>query len=214
MKKVTRVAILLALTVCSFALSNNADAQVVTKGSSNFFIGYGYPNIPKLLVGGLWENGSGASGVGPYTICYQYGIANKLALGGQIGYVSGTSGPISWDDQNAFGGSNTYHYTFSMSIFPAMAKLDYHYLKSKSFDLYSGVALGYGLARISFTGLDNPDGASVSGGGFIYSVNGIGMRWMIFDHVGLFSEFGYGAMGLVTVGFSAKWGGPKRGWLQ
>ncbi len=208
-----KAVILFALTACSF-LPATVSAQVVTKGSSNIFIGYGQPNIPKLLVGGLWLNGNQASGVGPYTFAYQYGLADKIALGGQIGYVSGTSGPIGWDDPNAFGGTNTYHYTFSMSIFTALAKFDFHYLKSKSFDLYSGAAAGYGFVRFSFAGIENPDGASVAGGGFIYSVTGIGMRWMFVPNIGVFSDFGYGAMGMVTVGFSAKFGGKEKKWQK
>ena len=212
MTKVLKTLILLAFAGYSLTCTTHASAQVVTEGSSNLFIGYGAPNIPKLLVGGLWMSGTGASGVGPYTITYQYAPKKKIAVGVQIGYVSGTSGPSSWDDPNAFGGTNTYNYTFSMSIFTALCKFDYHYLKSKTFDMYSGVAAGYGFARISFSGIDNPGGATVSGGGFIYSVNGLGLRWMFAPSVGVFSEFGYGAMGIVTFGLSAKFGGKKDWW--
>ncbi len=212
MTKMLRTLILFTFIGYSLTYGTRSAAQVVTQGSSNLYIGFGQPNIPKLLVGGLWEGGSGASGFGPWTVTYQYSPKKKIAVGVQIGYVSGTSGPITWQDPNSFGGTNTYSYTFSMSIFTALCKFDYHYLKSKTFDLYSGVAAGYGFARISFSGIDNPDGATVAGGGFIYSVDGIGMRWMFVPNFGVFTEFGYGAMGIVTFGLSAKFGGKKDWW--
>lgn len=212
MGKVVKTVMVLILSSCLVTSSFNLPAQVVTQGSSHFFVGYGEPNFPAIIVGVFGGNGS--TGVGPYTLTYQYGILKNLAIGAQIGYVDAISNPTSWESGN---GNNiqTLNYVMDLSIFTAMVKVDYHYRKRKRGDFYSGIAAGYGLAKMSFTGHQDPGKTSLKISGFIYSVNGFGYRWMMTKNIGLFEELGYGAMGICTVGLSVKFGGEENeGWRR
>ena len=213
MKNIT-TALLFAVTFSISMLGNAqyAHAQGVPKGSSNFFLGYGAPNLPALFVGAF--SGTGAKGHGPYTLTYQYGIAKNFALGFQVGYVDGVSNPIEWEE--SYGGySSTLHYTLNMSILTVMAKSDYHYTKNKRNDFYSGVAVGYGIISFGITGHDDPTRESFKFSALLYSVTAFGYRHMFTDNIGVFNELGYGVMGFETFGASFRFGSkPRSEWWK
>ncbi len=227
MKNKIKALVMTAATVfCSILNGSQLSAQVVSKGSSQIFIGYGAPNLPAVALGVLLAPISsiadpisailkhdGVSGTGPYTFSYQYGVFKRLAVGVQLGYVSAITDPITWETQDPFMGTYRHSYTAKISIFTAMAKMDYHYLKSNNVDLYSGFAVGYGQAKLTVAGDGDPNMATVQGSGFIYSVNALGFRYMVGGNIGAFAEFGYGFMGLATFGISAKFGDHNgNGW--
>ena len=201
MKKITlSIASFIILTL---GVSLEANSQVVTQGSSHIFVGYGLPNIPAMLVTAL--GAGGGSSFGPFVASYQYGVIDKLAIGGQIGYASGTSSDQTWTE---FNGSSivTQHYSLTLSIVTVMAKADYHYLSSDKADLYSGLMVGYGIASVSTSGTKDPSGATISAGGTSYAITAIGFRYIFTDNIGAYADLGYGVNGIITVGVSAKFG--------
>lgn len=188
---------LILITVISFG-AHRATAQVVSQGSNHLFLGLGFPNIARLVLDNVPEGAS--SGIGPIVLAYQSGIRNKLALGAQIGYTSATSGEVFWSDPS--GQSNAYRW--AVSLVTIIAKADYHYLKSTRSDLYSGLGLGYGIASVGTTGSRDPKATTLTGGGFTWSVNLIGYRYMFSDKLGAYAELGLGSLGVVNIGLSKK----------
>ncbi len=197
MKKITQsIAAIILLTLCV----SHANSQVVSKGSSHVFLGYGMPNIPALAVTSYGTGGG--SSFGPFVASYQYGVADKILIGGQLGYASGTSAEQSWYDNN----STKQTYSFTLSVITVMAKADYHYLRSDKADLYSGLMVGYGIASLSTTGTKNPLSTDISAGGSIYAITALGFRYMFTDMIGAYADLGLGINGFLTVGASAKFG--------
>ncbi len=225
MKHVFKIIFLLALTsLCSFVNKSRLYAQVVTQGSVHFFAGYGYPNYPALVLGtvstgislaGLNQNSDAVQGSGPYTFGLLFGVAKKLDVGIQMGYVGATSTLLEWEMPDPSTGTlKKYSYRMGLSIITAMAKIDYHYLKSNRADVYTGVAAGYGSLKVNTTGDADPNMPKIQVGGFIYSMTALGLRYMFAGNLGAFTELGYGAMGYVTAGISAKFGGKTAGGWQ
>ena len=199
MKKITlSIASIIILTL---GVSLDANSQVVSKGSSHIFVGYGAPNIPALVVTIL--GAGGGSSFGPFVASYQYGVIDKLAIGGQIGYASGSSSDLTWTDNTT---STIQHFSYTLSLITVMAKADYHYLSSDKADLYSGLMVGFGIANLSTSGTKDPLGANISAGGPTYAVTAIGFRYLFTDNLGAYADLGYGMNGIITLGLSAKFG--------
>ncbi len=213
MKKISKTAMsVIVATVLCLGVSENSGAQVMRKGSMNLFFGYGAPNIARSYVKGLETPTTTeivASGRGPFTFTGQYAASNKLAVGVQFGYQSGLSAPLSWEQPNNVGGTDTRRYTMHMRIYTFMAKADFHYTKGRFLDVYSGASVGYGIAHVQYNGTEDPEAIKDFGSlkGLAYSINAIGFRVMLPQHVGAFAEFGYGVLGFATVGISVKTGG-------
>lgn len=233
MKNKIKALVLLAATgFCTILNGSQLSAQVVSKGSSQIFIGYGAPNFPAVILGvaswgsailgavgttataGAVTESDNLTSMGPYTFCYQYAPVNRLAVGLQLGYTS-ASDEIKWQYNDPLLGTFNYSYSLKLSMFTAMVKIDYHYLKSSRADLYSGAAGGYGSIKYSITGNEDPGGPKQQTvGGFTWAVNLIGFRYLIGGNIGAFGELGLGYMGLATIGISAKLGDHKAGGWQ
>jgi hypothetical protein len=217
MKKITQTALslIIALILCP-GLSADVTAQSWEKESINIFFGLGAPNIARSYVKGLSKSASvqtAASGLGPLTFTCQYGASRKFAIGIQAGYQSGASAPLSWEQPNDLGGTTTRNYTMNMRLYTFLAKADFHYTKGRALDLYSGFSVGYGIAHVIYTGIEDPEAIKDFGSlkGFAYSVNAIGCRLMLPRHFGAFAELGYGIHGIATVGVTMSTGGKYGG---
>ncbi len=191
---------LFAIAALALATSFSSSAQVVEEGTSHVFLGYGAPNFPGLLFTAL-GSGSGGSSIGPLVLSYQYGIKDKISIGGQIGYCSATSPSLTGVDANFKATS----YTYSMSLINIMAVGNYHYLESDRADLYSGLGVGYGIITTSTDGNPGVGPTAIPTiAGTTYQLNLLGFRYMFSDNIGAYTELGFGLNGLAQVGLSAK----------
>ncbi len=97
----------------------------------------------------------------------------------------------------------------NIRLYTLLAKVDYHYTKGRFVDVYSGLSAGYGIAHVVYEGIEDPSALKAFGSlkGFTYSINAIGFRLMFPKHIGAYAEFGYGVVGMATVGLSIKTGG-------
>ncbi len=198
----------LILIICIIFSSNCSFAQVQIPGSSHFFVGYGFPAIgPDALK--LMGGGKISSSLGPFMAAYQYAVNEKLAVGIMAQYASATSTSVKWTNYL----NETFDYNWSLSILTITAKVDYHYFRSRKFDFYTGFAFGIGRAEAIQNGQVNPDVQNQAVNQVGYAVNALGLRYMIFRHLGVFMEAGYGNVSMVTVGLSSILGNNRK-WYE
>lgn len=148
-----------------------------TKGSVDFNIGVG--------IGATFYDGTAKASLPPIGASLEFGITEKISVGGYIGYSSATS-EFSFVDFTG-SGTTTYDWTYSYTIVGVRGS--YHFAVNNSkLDPYAGVMLGYNVASVD---LDGFGGASPSVGGLAYSAY-LGARYRFSEKIGVFAELGYG----------------------
>ena len=119
--------------------------------------------------------------VPPVSVSVEYGITDKISVGGFIGYTS-TKDRI-WYDANDYA-----RYSFTI----IGVRGSYHLNLWDKMDTYGGVMLGYNIASAKYDSnyawLDNYAVASSSLALSAY----VGGRYMFTDSIGAFAELGYG----------------------
>ena len=158
-----------------------AFAQPYQKGSKviNAGIGFGLSGI------------YGDAGMPPVSVGFQYGLEDKISIGGIAGFSTSSYG---WDEWK-------WDYTYII----IGARGEYHFLESsEKLDAYVGATLGYNIVSVS-----EPDGYERLWGGyeteasyFIYGFH-VGARYALSNNIGIFGELGYG-VGYLTVGATFK----------
>lgn len=160
-------------------------SQTYKKGVTNLNAG--------ISIGGL-AGLYGEADFPPLSLGLQFGIHEKISVGGIVGYSSSSYdyGFYSNDDY-----SWTYTYIF------VGARGEYHFVDVdvKDLDLYGGVTLGYNIVSVS-----EPTGFSgnydVGASYLLYGFHA-GARYMFSPKIGAFAELGYG-IGYITVGLNVK----------
>ena len=175
------------IAVAVFALlffSINAFAQApYNKGDKigQIGIGYGFAGI------------YGSTSVPPITAGFQYGLEDKISIGGLIGYTSSSYDYGTWLGTD---------YTWTYSYILIAARGEYHFLEnSEKLDGYGGVTLGYAITSVS-----EPSGFSgYYSAGASYMVGGVhvGLRYYFNPNIAIFGEVGYG-VGYITAGAAFK----------
>ncbi|MGE5354253.1 MAG: outer membrane protein [Acidobacteriota bacterium] len=136
----------------------------------------------------------GTASVPPISLGFQYGIEDKISVGGILGYASSTVDWGYWND----------NYTWKYTYFLIAARGEYHFLETvKNLDGYAGLTLGYNI--VSFTeptGYSNAFGYSTSGSYAVIGVHG-GVRYFFNPNFAVFGELGYG-LGIITAGIAYK----------
>ncbi len=131
--------------------------------------------------------GSGLKmGVPPVHASYEYGISDKIGVGGLIGYTSASA-------DLAFFGEAKYSYLI------IGARGNYHFLNTSQYDVYAGAMLGFNRASVSFEnegGLFGIEPEAESGVIFGAYVGG---RYNISEKFTAFAEVGY-SIAWVSVG--------------
>lgn len=172
----------------------NATAQVVTKGSHHFYLGYAPASKFKFSdYGGIF---------GPVVAGYRFALGKRITLGAEFGYSHGNTGTYSYRRHIAPGivtiTDSRKYTTYNTGI-----RFDYHYLNRTKLDVYSGVMLeglwtyhkykvypaynyDYGLASV---------GLCVAG-----------CRYMVHPKLGVFGELTFREMGYGVIGVSARLG--------
>ena len=161
MKKLGIMTVLLFAFQMSFAQ--------VEEGDSMISVGVGIS--PTFYSGGGFE-----SSLPPIEAVYEYGISEKITVGGFAGYAGAEFRSA------GFG----YDYTYIL----AGALGNYHLVNSEKFNVYIGAKLGYANVSAKEVG-NNGLGLSAEASGIIYGGQ-LGARYWISDSIGINAEAGYG----------------------
>jgi hypothetical protein len=190
MKKFTLMFALIAMTVLG------AHAQVFEQGSGNlnFGIGFGSPFI----------FASSKSTLPPISASYEYGVTEKIGVGGLIGYTASSYEFQTLNlDPNSSSLYTNIKTTYSYLIIGARG--NYHFVNKDKIDVYAGAMLGYNVASAKTKETpDDPfynyDTGSIGG----FAIGGhLGLRYMFSDKIGAFTEVGYN-VGYFNLGVTVK----------
>lgn len=176
--------VFITITIFLF-VSSLSFGQVYKKGVNNLNAG--------ISIGGL-AGLYGTADFPPISLGLQFGVHEKLSVGGIVGYSSSSYDFGHWNGQDW---SWTYRYIF------VGARGEYHFVDVdvKDLDLYGGLTLGYNIVSVSEpTGYTGPYTAESS-----YLLYGFhaGARYMFSPKLGVFGELGYG-IGYITLGLNVK----------
>ncbi|MEJ5352427.1 MAG: outer membrane beta-barrel protein [Melioribacteraceae bacterium] len=166
--------VLFLFTTINFAQGYNKEAKTINIGA-----GIGLAGI------------SGDATIPPLSVGIQYGLTDKISIGGIVGYA-GSSYKF---------GLITSSYEWKYNYIIVGARGEYHFMKPEDkLDLYSGVTLGYNIVNVS-----EPNNLPAYGLGYSatssYLLYGghAGVRYAFSNGFGLFAEAGYG-IGYITGG--------------
>lgn len=160
---------LTTLLLLSFVIGSQA--QLFNEGGLSVQGGIGFG-------GGYAASGLNRS-VPPVHISAEFGISDKIGIGGLVGYTSAESATIPF-----FGGTYKYSYTI------VGGRGMYHFVNNDKLDLYAGAMLGFNVASAKYTGSSNNAPAAVSNGGLVFGFLG-GARLGFSDSFYGFAEAGY-----------------------
>jgi len=168
-----------------FFVSSLSFGQVYKKGVTNLNAG--------VSIGGF-AGGYGTSDFPPISLGLQFGIHEKISVGGIVGYSSSSYDYGSW-----FG--NDYSWTYRYILVGARGEYHFIDLDVKDVDVYGGLTIGYNIVSVS-----EPTGFSGSysvGASYLFYGFHAGARYMFSPKIGVFGELGYG-IGYITLGLNVK----------
>ena len=201
MKKVLFVsAILLAVSTSTFAQDDAGGAY--TQGSSTVAAGYGFGSIWKKLfkLSSMFSGGSyKTSSTGPFSLTYEYGVAEKISVGVAVSYsqVKGTyTDPSNLPEDN---------YIDKLTNFSVIARGNYHFGSSEKFDPYIGAGVGYYNFKYESVYGDGTKTGNLFAIPGAFGFNGqLGAKYYFSPNFGAFAEVGYVAGGFGQVGLVGK----------
>ncbi len=154
-----------------------------------------YQKNVKILNAGI---GAGLYGVygsadfPPISVGLQFGIHERISVGGLVGYSSSSYGyrGFNWSYSYLFlGARGEYHLVYPQVDIP------------KNLDLYGGLTLGFNIVTVSEP-VDRVTGYTAEGSYALFGFH-IGGRYYFSEKIGAFLELGYG-VGVITIGASFK----------
>ena len=132
----------------------------------------------------------------PISLGFQYGIEEKISIGGVVGFSSSSD---SWGDDD-YGWEYTYTYIF------VGARGEYHFWQNENIDAYGGVTLGYDIVSSSVeshgSGHHYNWSGSASGSYALWGFH-VGARYYFNPCVAAFAELGY-RISYITAGVAFK----------
>jgi hypothetical protein len=167
---------LFTIVIISLIAISSVFAQPYVKGSKVINAGLGFG------MAGIY----GDSGMPPISIGFQYGLEDKISIGGIVGFSTSTYG---WTN-----------YEWSYTYISIGARGEYHFMEnSDKLDAYAGLTLGYNVVSVS-----EPDGYQSYWGyesesSYLLAGVHVGARYALSEKIGIFGELGYG-IGYLTVG--------------
>lgn len=173
--------VLVTLTILVL-VSSLSFAQTYKKGVTNLNAG--------VSIGGL-AGLYGTSDFPPLSLGLQFGIHEKLSIGGIVGYSQSTY------DWGGFFSGTKYTWTYKYIIVGARGEYHFVDVDVKNMDLYAGATVGYNIVSVTEptgTGL----GYTAQGSYLLYGFHA-GARYMFSPKFGVFGELGYG-IGYITLG--------------
>jgi len=186
MKSASKV--LAALLVVFMLLSVTASAQSENPFQKN-------SQVAQLGLGLGMAGIYGTSSMPPISAGFQYGIEDKISIGGVLGFATST-----YDLGGGFYGDEwSWKYTY----FLIGARGEYHFLENiKNLDGYAGLTLGYNVVSVSTPSNYFGHDYSTSGSYAVFGVHG-GVRYFFNPNFAVFGELGYG-LGILTAGIAYK----------
>ena len=173
--RIVALLVVLVLVATGVAFGQNA----YMKGNNVIHAGIGFG------MAGLY----GSSTLPPITAGFEYGLEDKISLGGVLGYAG--------SKETFFGGEWTYSYIV------IGARGGYHFLENNDkLDAYAGVMLGYNIVSSSASTTISGFSFSASGSYMIFGFYG-GARYYFSPQFAAYGEVGYG-LGYVNVGIAYK----------
>lgn len=190
MKKLISFAVALILSVVGI---KTTQAQIFDEGTKHFHVGIGF--------GSPYYYSGSKSTIPPIHISGEYGIKEKIGIGGLIGYTSS-----SYEDSYVYPGLYSYKYTWKFSYLIIGARGSYHFWQNDKADAYAGLLLGYNVASVKEeyegTGTGYYYDETPTVGGFALGAYG-GIRYQFKENLGAFAELGYNISWL-SVGLHVK----------
>lgn len=178
--------VLAALLVVFMLLSVTTSAQSENPFKKNSQVG-------QLGIGFGMAGISGTSSMPPISAGFQYGIEDKISVGGVLAYASSTY------DWGYFGDDWSWKYTY----FLIGARGEYHFLETvKNLDGYAGLTVGYNIVSVTTPAGYHGFGYEASGSYAVFGIHG-GARYFFSPNFAVFGEVGYG-LGIFTAGIAYK----------
>jgi hypothetical protein len=136
--------------------------------------------------------GTHTTTVPPISLSAEYGISDKISVGGYLAYTA--TKDYLWLDDNDFA-----RYSFTI----IGARGSYHFNITDKLDTYGGLMLGYAVASSKIES-DNIylDDFAVAASGLALSAH-VGARYNFTENMGAFAELGYG-VSVLNVGVTFK----------
>jgi hypothetical protein len=183
----------LLFIVIIFFLSVTLKSQEIHKkyyqnNTQTISIGHGIGNIWKsFLEKGVNIEYYTIKTSGPINLQYDYIFFKNISVGAIVSY------------SQIKGSYNNSGFVFSdrLTIFTALARVNYHFIKHKKLDPYFGGGCGYIYSK--YQNNLNTSSTNVPGE-FGYSAQ-VGLNYFILNNIGLYSELGYLGGSFVQLGF-------------
>jgi outer membrane protein W len=198
MKKVLFVSALFLFAVTSKSMAQDGEGGA-WGGNGTIVVnaGYGFGNIWKSLFKAVGSfSGNKVTATGPIALGFEYGVAEKIGVGLQLGYGQVKS--------TAKSGSFTQ--SESLTSIQALVRANYHFGSSAKFDPYIGLGLGYGNFKYKYTDTDptaDPVSTFSVPGAFGFS-GALGARYFFSEKIGIYAEVGYVTGSIAQAGLVAK----------
>lgn len=219
----------LFLIIAFFVCTNYTQAQLNEKRTAFLQFGYGYPSAMSIMSSLLKFSFNDASdptasssfsykGFGPVHFRFEYMVSPRVGIGLSANYQTGSfqfnNNYMDYDD-NYIQTSTT----FKINSVNALGRVNFHFLKNNTVDLYYGLGIGYSSNKVDLkfdvksNFIDNEDKQYVQefedylNSAFKIlpiSVESVaGMRWAFSKNVGMYTEVGW-CKALAQIGFYAK----------
>ena len=168
--------------------SQEIDKKYYQNNTQTISIGHGIGNIWKsFLEKGVNIENYTIKTSGPINLQYDYIFFKNISVGAIVSY------------SQIKGSYNNSGFVFSdrLTIFTALARVNYHFIKHKKLDPYFGGGCGYIYSK--YQNNLNTSSTNVPGE-FGYSAQ-VGLNYFILNNIGLYSELGYLGGSFVQLGF-------------
>lgn len=161
--------------LAAILISIATQAQQFGAGSQRLHLGVG--------IGSPYAYSGSTTTIPPVHASFEYGISDKIGVGGIIGYTS------SKYEQSFL----TTEYSWKFTYLLVGARGSYHFLTNEKYDVYGGAMLGFNIASAKFESNDatlerfvtEPAAGGLAFGGFV------GGRYNFNEKVAAFAEIGY-----------------------
>ena len=173
----------LLFIVIIFFLWGSIKAQKIEKkyyqnNRQTISLGHGIGNVWKsFLEKGVNIDNYKIQSTGPINVQYDYEVFKNFSVGTIVSY-SQIKGSYN---------NNGFVFSDQLTIFTALARVNYHFIKHKKLDPYLGVGGGYILSKYK----NNLNTSSTNIPGELGYSAQVGLNYFILNNVGLFGEVGY-----------------------